>query len=426
VTGALCALAVVASAVAGAEGPEERLRRYGIILLERDPALAEELAGGLDALPEAMRRPPGGPLEVMAHAAPAPFGMGDGSAARPEWTEGPGLRRFHVYGFGPVAGEERALAPLRGMAPEAFRRLWRARALVHAVVRRWDEVKGWSGGAELRRLNGWSWMGAGNPYAWAYSRERGRASAALDFATLAEEVLVPGPALEVRDAAPACVQPSRFRFVREALKGRVPEHECPAFEAWADEPSLEGLEVLYVAASGRALESLFGHVLLRVVRREDPGRVRGPSFDTQVQLVALTGGDLPGLEYAWRGLTGGYQMALVTTTFGDLRRELLEGEQRGIRRFRLNLTASERRRALERIWELERVGYSRYFFFGHNCADALVDIVADVARGGAGCAGGGTCRRSAAPGAGAGRAAVHAVAGAGCGAPARRDRASVG
>ncbi|HEY8209056.1 MAG TPA: DUF4105 domain-containing protein [Myxococcaceae bacterium] len=332
-----------------------------------------------------MRAPPGGPLEVAVHAEPSAFGMGDGSSARPEWTDG--LRRFHLYAFGSVAGEERALAPLRSLAPEAAQRLWRARALVHAVVRRWDQARRWSEGADFRQLSGWSWMGAGNTYAWAYSRRRGQASPALDLATLAEEALVPGPAPQVDDAAPACVQPSRWHWLSDQLRhdGLLDQpllRDCPAFEAWADEPSLETLEILYVAASGRAVESLFGHVLLRLVRRDDPSRVRGPSFDTQVQLVALTGAERPGPEYAWRGLTGGYQLALITTTFGDLRRELLEGEQRGIRRFRLNLTASERRRALERIWELERVGYSRYFFFGHNCADALVDLVDAALEGG--------------------------------------------
>src|SRR5262249_7147285 len=143
---------------------------------------------------------------------------------------------------------------------------------------------------------------------------------------------------------------------------------CPAYDAWADEETLDSVEVLFVAASGRAVESLFGHVLLRLVRRDDPERVRGPSFDTDVQLVALTGAELPGLQYAIRGLTGAYQLTLLTTTHGDLRRELLEDEQRSIRRFRLNLTSAEKRRALERIWELERTGYSQYFFFTHNCA----------------------------------------------------------
>jgi hypothetical protein len=74
-------------------------------------------------------------------------------------------------------------------------------------------------------------------------------------------------------------------------------------------------------------------------------------------------------------MTGGYSTVFLTGTLGDITHESLELEQRTIRRFRLNLTASEARRALERIWELERRGYLGYYFFTDNCAAALLFLL---------------------------------------------------
>jgi hypothetical protein len=351
---------------------------------------AESLSGAIESLPPALRDVPGGPLEIELHPEPSAYGMGDGSPERPEWTSG--LRRFHLYAYRD-GGEDRADLNTRHLSAPRREALWRRRALVHAVIRRWDAALGWSDRPDFRRLSGWVRPFERGPaladaplnvFAGAFSRGRGQASAALDLATFAEEALVPAP-LPEDDAVP-CQEPSKWRFlmgrlVEQGLVPAPPEARCPAFEAWADEPSLEAVEVLLVAATGRAVESLFGHVMLRL-QRSGGARVAGPSFQTAVQLVALTGAEQPGLEYAVRGLTGGYQIAVLTTSFGDLRRELLEDEQRGIRRFRLNLTATERRRALERIWELERTGYARYFFFGHNCATALLDLVEAVLEGG--------------------------------------------
>jgi hypothetical protein len=173
----LAALAVLGVGTAHAEGAAQALRRSGVVLLapadpgdaEVDEALAAELWAGLQALPEPARAFPGGPLEIRLRAAPAPLGMGDGSRARPEW-EG-GRRRFVLYGYQPPDDDLRATYRLEGLDAAERERLWRRRALVHAVLARWDEARRWSRQPAFRRLTGWkSARRPGNDWAWIEAR----------------------------------------------------------------------------------------------------------------------------------------------------------------------------------------------------------------------------------------------------------------
>lgn len=388
----LAPLTALAVAAGPAAGLDRLAREDGIVLLpgEADAPwtdqLVAELRAGLARLPAPMRRFPGGPLLVRLHARAMPFGMGDGSDGAPEWTEGRSC--FHLYAVAP-SGERHAERRLRSLDAGAQERLWRERAIVHAVVARWDEALGLSARRSWRRLNGWI-RPLERPFTFrervlstfsgAFSRERGRASAALDLATFAEERFVPVESL-VPGALPAdetvrCREPSKARVLDALLsEARLldgpPERRgaCPDLDAWAELELLEGIEVLLMSSSGRAPESLFGHVLLRTVHREGE-RVRGPSFESAVQIVALTDDDA-GAGYFVRGILGGYPTIVSTVSAADFTRSALVEEQRVVRRFRLDLDRAEMGQVLERVWELEGRGYFDYQFFTDNCASFL-------------------------------------------------------
>nr|BDT38066.1 DUF4105 domain-containing protein [Myxococcus sp. MH1] len=371
------------------------LSRAGLVLRDaaaRDAVLVREVEQGLQSLPPAMRRFPGGPLELVLHAESSPLGLGDGTQTRPDWSEG--HARFHLYRYAP-SQDRRATLRLSRLTDEDAERLWRRRAVVHAVTQRWEDVFAWSRETRWRRLSGWMkpferplvWKEQARlHYAGAFSRERGQHSAALDLVTFAEELFVPVESLREDalsvDEQVRCQEFSKTRALTELLESsglgawpvRAP---CPAFDAWAERDLLSHLEVLMVAATGRQPESLFGHLLLRPVWREG-AQVRGPSFERVVQLVALTGMEPKGLGYVVKGMTGSYDTVFLTGTLGDLAHESLELEQRTIRRFRLRLTHGEETRMLERIWELERRGYMGYYFFTDNCASALLFLLNGV------------------------------------------------
>ena len=372
-------------------GSSELLAAHGLTVRadaggEVPPEVLEGLAEGLLRLSPALRTPPGGPLELIVHASPRPYGMGQGSG---RWSSG--RRRFHLH----AVSRRDAAHPERNvdrMSESARARLWQQRALVHALLQRWDDARGFSRRPRWRRIAGWRFPLEAlnlterprNVYAGAYSRPLGAESASLDLVTFAEEHFVPVEALSPgavgADARVACQEFSKARaldalLLSEGLLERAPSPpKCPAFERWARPEALTGVEVLMVAASGRNTESIFGHLLLRPVYADDGGPV-GPGMATVIQLAALAENQRAGLRRIWKGLTGGYLMTVFTLPHSDLVEEALHDEQRTIRRYRLQLDPLAQRQVLERAWELERRGYFPYTFLTDNCASLLAFLL---------------------------------------------------
>lgn len=376
-TALLCAL-LGAAAVPLAPGIELSAPAEG--QPEWTEALKAELRLGLEALPPGLRRPPGGTLSLALHAEPSDWGMGDGGPALPEWTGA--LQTFHLYAFREGA-DPRAAARTAALSPAEREALWRRRAVVHAVLRRWDEARGLSRADAWERAADWVAQGPYNTYAWAFSRSRGRASRALDLATFAEELYVPAESLRAGALPPddqlRCQELSKARALTERLAALglaepAPRGSCPAFERWSRPGELSHLEVLFVAATDRP-ESLFGHMMLRPVFRPGPDAVEAPGFGTVVQLSAWVDPRHGPLEYLWRGLTGGYT-TVVSASPAFLALEPVRSlEQRSVRRFRLQLTDDGNQRLMERVWELERRGYFQYRFFSDNCATVLLRLL---------------------------------------------------
>lgn len=336
---------------------------------------------------------PGGQLELQAHLATSEFGLGDASPAHPEWTGG--FRRFHLYGYAEPA-DRRALLRLAMLTPEEREHLWRQRAVIHAVIRRWDEHLRWSRREEWRRINGWVNLSdslfavkekALNVYAGAYSRDRGTKSSALDLATFAEEALVPAedfhPGAVTVDDQLACQEFTKMRYVQERLDGVAGLHVawtrplCPAFETWANFATLDHFEVIFSAPSGAHAESIFGHVLLRPARKAAAYGF-GSGSDTVVEIAAVTDLSIDALRFLWKGLTGKYQTIFGITTLGAALKQNTAKDQRNLRRYWLHLTPGEQQRLMERIWEVERRGYLSYYFFNENCAAQLIWLLNGV------------------------------------------------
>ena len=322
--------------------------------------LREDLALGLAALPPAARLP----LEVELHDEARPLGL----------DNEPSATRLRLFTY--VADEEpRANSRLARLTPDQRRRLWRRRAVVHALIRRWDERLRWSSRSSWKALAGWDGAEPLLVYPWAFSRRRGMESAALDLATFAEELLVPAesiaPDAVSLDDRLRCREPSKARFLDERLTAIDPSwkpaRECPAFEAWASPSRLPKFEVMYATPSSSSAQALFGHLLLRIVREDDTDT----GSMQVIQLAALISPFEPMSSYIARGISGGFRGVFSLTTLADVHQEALGLEQRSLRRHALELTSEQRLRLLERIWELERVGYIDYRFFKANCATML-------------------------------------------------------
>lgn len=379
-----------------AEAPSQALIASGRLILLGDgwtPQLRHALDAALSRLPPRARSFPGGPLELSLESGRTPLGMGD--ASHPEWS---GERRtFHLYGYSEPSsgpGAERAMFRLERLSPAQREELWRERAIVHAVLERWNDALRWSRRDEWKRITGWldrfeRFMTFReeplNRYPWAYSRAGGMSSSAEDLLTFAEEALVPPQDFVADAVAPddrlECQEFSKLRFLEERLTGLgaapFPRPPCPAFEKWAAPDAVDHFEVIFSAPSGQKPETLFGHVLLRPVYAPT-ALARGPDFEPVLEIAAITdlNDDLP--AHLLHGLSGAYQTIFAVTTMGHQLKQNVEVEQRTLRRFRLNLTPREQRRLVERMWELERRGYLGYYFFTENCAAELLWMINSV------------------------------------------------
>ncbi|MDP3233895.1 MAG: DUF4105 domain-containing protein [Myxococcales bacterium] len=363
-TGASLLVPLIASA-AIAQVDATALAARRIVLVPSSgwtPEVLEDLSLGLDALPPRARAFPGGPLEVELHDEARAFGIGEAGT------------RLHLFEYRDD-DDPRAMAQLSRLSVEQRRRLWRRRAVVHAIIRRWDSRLHWSDRPAWRRIAGWRDDEPFVQYAWAFSRREGQRSAALDLATFAEEALVPAESMDPHavppDARVRCRELTKSRqldaFLRALDDSWTPGSSCPAFQRWATSSPVRGFELVFAAPSSVASQALFGHLLLRIVRE---GEDAAPGGGQVLQLAALVSPLEPRTSYVWKGLGlgDGFRGVFTLTTVSDVRAEALDLQQRSLRRFALELTPDQRERLLARIWELERIGYVDYRFFTANCS----------------------------------------------------------
>jgi len=152
---------------------------------------------------------------------------------------------------------------------------------------------------------------------------------------------------------------------------------CAAYEAWAQRPRIERIEIVLATPSTLSMASMFGHVFLRLVQRPED-----ESLALEDRTVAfLVENAVPVEEdplYAWKGIAGRFEATLVERSLLETYRTYVVAEGRDLRRFRLNVSPEETDALLERLWSLEHAGRFRYRFFASNCATLMVDLINSV------------------------------------------------
>lgn len=252
-----------------------------------------------------------------------------------------------------------------------------AHQVVTALALAFDRSHRWSDAPAWRRINGWQTrLTAGlaaraeNVGPAGFATPRGRRSPAWDLATfIAASTLDAATGMDCRLLAQAT-------FVRGRLG--LPGPSCANFEAWADLAHLTDIEVVLAAPSTAMVGSLFGHLFLRLVYRDDAGatpvhlsRTVGFLADNEVPFAADPG-------YALKGIAGFYTASLHERPFLDSYREYVVVEGRDLRRWRVTLSSAQRRAVLEQLWTgLEGARYP-YYFFRQNCATLLLDLMEGV------------------------------------------------
>lgn len=177
------------------------------------------------------------------------------------------------------------------------------------------------------------------------------------------------------DPQPAqCAFIGRYQWLKAELRiddRRLPPQACARFEHWRRELDTEAVTLVFASAYLNNPASLFGHLFLRLDQRGQ-GET-SPLLAYAVNYAADTTDSNP-LLYAINGVSGGFKARFALQPYYQLVRTYGDLENRDLWEYRLHLSAAQRRRLLEHVWELRGIDFN-YYFFRENCAWQLLTLL---------------------------------------------------
>ncbi|MER3424816.1 MAG: hypothetical protein C4293_17935, partial [Nitrospiraceae bacterium] len=178
-----------------------------------------------------------------------------------------------------------------------------------------------------------------------------------------------------RSQQPAqCAFIARYHWLKQVLAlddHRLPPQRCERWESWFAGMNPRSVTLIFPSAYMNNPASMFGHTFLRI---DQKGQTEG------TRILAYTinfAAELPpdaGIDFAIRGIFGGYKGYFSTLPYYIKVQEYRDIENRDIWEYRLNFTDEQLRRLLMHAWELGNA-YFDYFFFKENCAYQLLTLL---------------------------------------------------
>ncbi len=170
-----------------------------------------------------------------------------------------------------------------------------------------------------------------------------------------------------------CRYPARAIYF--GLKAEGEGELCQRWQKWREAMSAEGIEFVFAAAYMNSPSSMYGHTLLKFPRRGKEEEL----LDYTLNYGANTG-DAGGLNYIWRGLTGGFPGFFSTAPFYLKVKEYNHVENRDFWIYPILVTPAELEILVAHAWELREIP-SPYYFLRKNCSYYLLQFL-EVARPG--------------------------------------------
>lgn len=177
-----------------------------------------------------------------------------------------------------------------------------------------------------------------------------------------------------RSKQPAqCAFIARYHWLKERLRfdDRLAPLTCDRFDRWLAELNPQGVSLIFPAAFMNNPASMFGHTFLRIDQK-------GQTEQTRILAYTIDyAADVPpdaGLEYAYKGLFGGYKGFFSAPPYYVKVRAYRDIQNRDMWEYQLNLTASQIDRLLMHAWEMGNA-YFDYFFFKENCSYHILSLL---------------------------------------------------
>ena len=151
------------------------------------------------------------------------------------------------------------------------------------------------------------------------------------------------------------------------------EIRCPMFERWANLEEATEMNIIFVSAYLENPASAFGHILIQFNSKNR--FFNHPLLSPTLNFGAITNPEDGALEYAMRGLFGGYESGFSDERFYNFNHVYGETEQRDLWSYPLNFSKAERERITYHTWELLQHVRFTYYFFLDNCAYRMAELL---------------------------------------------------
>ncbi|MGE0472950.1 MAG: DUF4105 domain-containing protein [Nitrospirales bacterium] len=182
-------------------------------------------------------------------------------------------------------------------------------------------------------------------------------------------------ALVGRSKQPAqCAFVARYHWLKEKLRfdqSKLLPQPCERFDSWLEELNPASISFIFPSAYMDNPASMFGHSFLRVDQK-------GQTSETNILAYTINyAAEVPpdaGIEFAYKGIFGGYKGFFSTIPYYMKVKEYRDIENRDIWEYRLNFSSEQHHRLLMHAWELGNA-YFDYFFFKENCAYHILSLL---------------------------------------------------
>ncbi len=171
-------------------------------------------------------------------------------------------------------------------------------------------------------------------------------------------------------SALACQFPARYKWLSHQ-EGDIPSFDltlCTDLQAFNQRFQKKDFYIAYVSEYLDAPASAFGHLMLVF----HDGQMPLDLADT-IHFAASTNREGT-LQYAAKGLTGGFEGYFIREPFFAKKKDYLLFEQRAIHLYKVELSADELENIAFHLYELRKAKF-KYYFIDENCAFQLAELI---------------------------------------------------
>lgn len=168
---------------------------------------------------------------------------------------------------------------------------------------------------------------------------------------------------------PQCRFPARYNYLKKIFNIEAKPATCKDYRWWKENLPFQSVTIIFASYYANNPASIFGHTFMRINSSD-----KKSISDYGVDFSALTNTD-HGVEFAIRGVIGGYMGQFNMKPYYMKMNEYIENENRDLWEYDLSLNREQIDRMLDHVWELQKNTYFDYYFFRENCSYQLLTLL---------------------------------------------------